>query len=214
MATQKPRIELTGFKARHYDGLLDMASAWRYGHFLRRVLDDLAIEPGERILDLGAGTGRIAALMAERTGPAGRVVGVEIGPEMRARFRRRAARIPNLELVDRRIEHPLDLGARFDRVLVSFVLHGLEQHQRILVVQNAAESLAEDGRLCILDWNERDLAAFHPLARALFKRFECAQARDFIARDWRTILSDYRFDRFQAWYYMRGYFRLLTGQKF
>lgn len=214
MVTRKPKIEITGFKARHYDRLLDLASAGYYRRFLRRVLDDLAIQPGERILDLGAGTGRLAAQMARRTGPAGRVVGVEIGPEMKDRFRRRAALLPNLALVERRIDAPLDLGETFDRILISFVMHGLEQHQRILVIQNASELLAEDGCLCILDWNERDLAAFNPLVRQIFQRFECEQARDFIARDWRTILADYRFADFRAWYYMRGYIRLLTGQKY
>mgnify|MGYP000871481113 FL=1 len=214
MVTRKPKIELTGFAARHYDRLLDLACAGYYCRFLQRVMDDLAIRPGERILDLGAGTGRLAALMARRTGPAGRIVGVEIGPEMQDRFRRRAAKFPNLELLDRRIEGPLDLAGRFDRVLISFVLHGLEQYQRILVIQNAGEFLAEDSCLCILDWNERDLATFNPLARQLFQRFECEPARDFIARDWRTILADYRFADFRAWYYMRGYIRLLTGLKY
>jgi demethylmenaquinone methyltransferase/2-methoxy-6-polyprenyl-1,4-benzoquinol methylase len=211
--SQRPRIELTGFEARHYDLLLNGLTLGYYPFLLRRVYRDLEIQPGERILDFGAGTGRMALAMARRAGPAGRVTGLEIGPEMQAQFRRRAARQPNLGLLGKRIEEPLGLEEPGDRVLLSFVLHGFGQHQRILIIQNAWENLQPEGQLCILDWNEFDLAAKPRWFQALFRRVECEAAQDFIARDWTAILADYRFAGFQTREYFRGHFRLIRCRK-
>jgi protein-L-isoaspartate(D-aspartate) O-methyltransferase len=44
-----------------------------------RLLDVL---PGQRVLDVGAGSGWTTALLAELTGPTGEVVGVELVPEL------------------------------------------------------------------------------------------------------------------------------------
>jgi protein-L-isoaspartate(D-aspartate) O-methyltransferase len=42
----------------------------------------LAVEPGQRILDVGAGSGWTTALLARLTGPSGSVLGLEIVPDL------------------------------------------------------------------------------------------------------------------------------------
>jgi len=46
-----------------------------------RLLD---VEPGHHVLDVGAGSGWTSALLAQLVGPSGRVVGVELVPELAA----------------------------------------------------------------------------------------------------------------------------------
>jgi protein-L-isoaspartate(D-aspartate) O-methyltransferase len=42
----------------------------------------LAVEPGQRVLDVGAGSGWTTALLAHLVGPEGEVIGVELEPEL------------------------------------------------------------------------------------------------------------------------------------
>ncbi len=52
------------------------------------MLDQLDVQPGQRILEVGAGTGYNAALLAHLTGPTGHVTTVDIDPEVTADARR------------------------------------------------------------------------------------------------------------------------------
>ena len=52
-----------------------------------------ALQPGETVLDLGSGGGLDCFLAARQVGPAGRVIGVDMTPEMLARARAAAERL-------------------------------------------------------------------------------------------------------------------------
>ncbi len=57
------------------------------------LLDDVELKPGEGVLDIACGTGIVARLAKERLGPTGRVVGVDVNPQMLAVARRVAPTI-------------------------------------------------------------------------------------------------------------------------
>ena len=93
---------------------------------VRNLLDLLDVREGDVVLDVGCGSGWTTALLARLVGPGGRVVGVEIVPELVAFGR---ANLATEEVPWARIEQasPEVLGlpdeAPFDRVLVSAEAH-------------------------------------------------------------------------------------------
>jgi protein-L-isoaspartate(D-aspartate) O-methyltransferase len=109
-----------------------------------RMLDLLAPQPGDRVLDVGCGSGWTTALLAHIVGPDGAVIGVELVPALTELARR------NLDahgFEDVRVEQadPDVLGlpdqGPFDRILVSA---SAGRFPRPLVQQ-----LAGDGRLVV-----------------------------------------------------------------
>ena len=67
-----------------YDGPLPIGlgqtnSQPRTVESMLRLLD---VKPGHKVLDVGSGSGWTTALLAELTGPTGRVLGVELEPEL------------------------------------------------------------------------------------------------------------------------------------
>lgn len=59
----------------------------------------LAPAPGDIVLDVGCGAGATLVQLAELTGPAGRVIGVDTGPLVLATAGRRTARLPSVTLL-------------------------------------------------------------------------------------------------------------------
>jgi protein-L-isoaspartate(D-aspartate) O-methyltransferase len=84
--------------------------------FWARNLEHLDLARGERVLQVGAGTGYYSAVLAEIVGPAGRVTAVEIDVELASRARANLATWPQIDVIagDGRA---IDAG-EFDAVIV------------------------------------------------------------------------------------------------
>ncbi len=85
------------------------------------MLEQLALRPGDRVLEIGAGTGYNAALMARIVGPAGSVTAVDIDAELidSAAAHLAAAGVTGVELrcADGALGHPE--GAPYDRIVLT-----------------------------------------------------------------------------------------------
>ena len=84
------------------------------------MLDALELRPGQRVLEVGAGTGYNAALLARLVGARGEVVSVELDPATARRARRALARARSRASVvrgDGRDGWPR--GAPYDRIIVT-----------------------------------------------------------------------------------------------
>lgn len=68
------------------------ASAERTMALRRRTIALLALQPGDVVLDVGAGTGLSYAPLRDGVGPTGRILGVEQSPEMFEQARQRVQR--------------------------------------------------------------------------------------------------------------------------
>ena len=207
------KVEVAGAGARHYDLLMNVITGGTYPFFIRRVIRDMGIQPTDAILDLGAGTGRNACLMARYLGGRGRIVGLDIGPEMLEQARRRCQHLPNVTFEKRRVEEPFPYQEVFDKVFISFVLHGFVQEDRLRMVGNVYRALRPGGRFLILDYNEFEPECASWPVRFAFQHAECPLATDFVRRDWQTILQEKGFGGFCAHDYYFGYVRLLEGAK-
>jgi SAM-dependent methyltransferase len=70
-----------------------MLAAYHRAHAaeLRVMIAELPLRPGDRVLDMACGAGTYSVWLAERVGPHGTVVGVDISPAYLARARARAS---------------------------------------------------------------------------------------------------------------------------
>jgi len=92
--------------------------------YMRPVLDRTGVQPGERVLELGPGPGTFTVGAAQRVGHGGRLIVVDIQPEMIARVERRVreARLTNVEAHVGSAHHlPLEDGC-VDRAFLITVL--------------------------------------------------------------------------------------------
>jgi len=206
------RVEVGGFMALHYDAILDIVTLGRYLPFVRKAIATMGIEPKDKILDLGAGTGRNALLMAEHLSREGEVVGVDISEEMIRQFRKKCRALPNLRVVRARIDRPLPFRGKFDKVFISFTLHGFPDYARRAIVRNAYGALRDGGSFFILDYNEFEPKEMPFYLRAIFGLVECPYAFEFVRTDLKEMLSEEGFGRFEEQVFF-GYIRLLRAEK-
>jgi SAM-dependent methyltransferase len=139
-----------------------------------RVADAAGIEPGQQVLDVACGTGVLARTAAERVGPAGTVVGVDVNDGMLAVAQRTA---PAITWKQGRAEAlPVDSGS-FDVVFSQFGLMFFEDKRTAL--QEMLRVLRPGGQLAVAVWDALDrtpgYAAMADLLRRLFGD-EVAQA--------------------------------------
>jgi len=78
-----------GYTAAEQQRLIRQAT--RIAPVTERLLREVGIGPGQRVLDLGSGMGDVAMLVARLVGPTGGVVGIEREPSSIARAESRAA---------------------------------------------------------------------------------------------------------------------------
>ncbi|CAM3961792.1 methyltransferase, FxLD system [Kibdelosporangium persicum] len=85
------------------------------------MLDQLDVQPGHRILEIGAGTGYNAALLAQLTGASGHVTTVDIDPEVTAQARTALDETgyPQVEVITRDGSLGAEEHAPYDRIIVT-----------------------------------------------------------------------------------------------
>jgi len=105
----------------------------------------LAVQPGDRVLDVGAGSGWTTALLAQLTGEQGSVIGVELVPELAAWGAQNLTRAAAYARASIRAATPGVLGwpgaAPYDRILVSAGAQSMPQE--------LVDQLAEGGRIVV-----------------------------------------------------------------
>jgi len=119
----------------------------------RKVVELAAIVPGERILDVGCGPGRLAILAGTVAGPSGEACGIDPAPEMVALARRNAARAGvEVRFEVAAIEALPYPNERFDVVLSSLMLHHLPDDLKRRGLAEVRRILKPRGRFVAVDF--------------------------------------------------------------
>jgi demethylmenaquinone methyltransferase/2-methoxy-6-polyprenyl-1,4-benzoquinol methylase/phosphoethanolamine N-methyltransferase len=139
--------------ARLYDLGTTLLSFGRASALRRRTVELAAIAPGERVLDVGCGPGRLAILAAALAGPAGEVCGIDPAPEMIELARRKAARAGARVRFEVGVIEALPYpDERFDVVLSSLMLHHLPDGLKRRGLAEVRRVLGPAGRFVAVDF--------------------------------------------------------------
>ena len=130
------------------------------------------LKPGETVLDLGSGTGKICFIASQVVGPEGRVIGVDMTPDMLEVARRNAPLVAektgfaNVEFRRGRIQ---DLALDMDRLDEEIKALPIDSVDRLLAIEERAVALRRDEPMiasdsidavvsnCVLNLVETDL---------------------------------------------------------
>ena len=199
--------------AHYYDFFLNLISLGQYSHFIKSIVEKMGIKPGQSILDLGSGTGRNDCLMAQKIGSRGKIVGLDISDGMLSQSLLRCREYPNMSFEKQRIELPLAYKEEFDKVFISFVLHGFEDNQKLGIIHNAYQVLKSGGAFYILDYAQFDLGRMWFPLRWAFTHWECQLATEFLKLDIKGTLHSQGFTDFEEEFSLKGHLRLLKAVK-
>jgi ubiquinone/menaquinone biosynthesis C-methylase UbiE len=120
---------------------------------INRVMDILAIGPGKRVADIGAGSGWFTVRAAKRVGDTGMVYAVDINPEAVRSIDDRAnkEKLRNVKTVLSRADDPSLPTAAIDAVLLLKTYHEVENP--VALLQNLRASLRPGTKVGIIDRN-------------------------------------------------------------
>ena len=153
-ASSDSYIPALGYRwlTRFYDPVVRLTT--REGTFKQELLRQAGVEAGQRILDLGCGTGTLAA-MVKRASPDAEVFGLDADPA--------ALKLTQMKLDASGVEVRLDQGLAsalpyapglFDTVLSSLFFHHLPSELKQEAMREAFRVLRPGGRFHIADWGK------------------------------------------------------------
>jgi SAM-dependent methyltransferase len=157
-------------------GLL-CARAWAQNHDLidrqlsplgLAAMDSLDVGPGDVVLDIGCGAGQTLLQLADRVGPDGRVIGVDVAPLLLDVARQRAKLMPQVHLIQADAQVLTLPDASADAVYSRFGVMGFGDP--VAAFANLQRILRPTGALAFVCWralHDNELDHF-PLSAAGF----------------------------------------------
>jgi SAM-dependent methyltransferase len=120
------------------------------------VMKNLGIRPGMTVCDLGCGNGYYTLRMARAVGSEGRVLAVDIQPEMLTLLRQEIdkRKLTNIEPILGDVHDPHLPTAKIDLVLLVDVYHEFSNPDVMLAA--IGKSLSPKGRIALLEFREED----------------------------------------------------------
>jgi len=134
-----------------------------------KLIDDASIEDGQRILDLGSGTGTLM-LMIKQKYPAAGLVGLDIDTKALALALRKSYKAKSsIALVKGSAIQLPYASETFDRVLSSLVYHHLRSDQKVSSMQEVLRVLKPGGQFLLADFGKPGNFIMSMMSRVLGK---------------------------------------------
>ena len=162
------------------------------------VVAALQVDEGDRIADVGAGSGFFTFRLSPRVGPNGRVIAEDVDRAVLARLRATAERrgLRNVETVVGETDDPRLPERSLDGVLIVNAYHEFYEHEPMLA--GIRRALRPGGRLVILDM-PRDSTLSRAAQMAEHGLAIGIAARDLVAAGFRVLSQDPDFIRNRQW---------------
>jgi len=157
---------------------------------LMLMVRSLKLQPGQTVADIGCGSGVVTALLARAVGLEGRVMGVDVQPQMLARMqmRMKKLRIPNVTPVRGTQKSPRLKAGSIDLAIMVDVYHEFEfPYEMILEI---SKTLKPGGRLAFVEYRVEDptvpIKRLHKMTQAQARKemkvvgFEWVETKDLL----------------------------------
>lgn len=147
-----------------YDAAIALATRER--RWRRLLVEAIDLRDGERLLDVGCGTGSLLAALALQR-PQATLVGLDPDDDVLKRARAKHQRI-NSDVVFEQgfLDAAFVAGAKpFDVVVSSLVLHQTSLSQKSEILRRMRQVLRSGGRLCVADYGLQATAVMRTLFR-------------------------------------------------
>ena len=136
--------------SRTYDRSVEASESYPFAGYeqvLERIVRLCEPRPGQRLLDVGIGTGNLAVRLAAFDVE---LSGIDFSSEMLEQCR---AKLPDARLVQADLLQglPHGLSDRFDRIVSGYVLHEFEDAIKLRLIEDLADHLADGGYILIGD---------------------------------------------------------------
>ena len=149
-----------------YDPIIAVTT--REKTFKNKLIEIVDIGPGDKVLDIGCGTGTLA-IRTKMVEPDANITGIDGDPEV-LELAKRKARDENLEIgFDQGLSFSLPYqDDHFDRCLSSLFFHHLTIENKLITFREIYRVLKTGGQCHIADWGK----PANPLMRLLFYQIQ------------------------------------------
>jgi len=138
--------------AAYYDAFTNILTLGHIGMLRSMTIEKSQLKPGEKVLDVGCGTGGVTIPAKQRVGKTGGAAGIDPAPEMIAVARKKADRAKlDIDFRVGVIESLPYADASFDVVTSSLMMHHLPHELQVKGLAEIRRVLKPGGRVFIAD---------------------------------------------------------------
>jgi ubiquinone/menaquinone biosynthesis C-methylase UbiE len=182
-----------------------------------RLIAPVAFSPGERILEMGCGTGGATALILMKAGQTSQVIGLDLSIGQ-LRVTKKRAELSQVHLVEADAARAPFHVASFDKVFITHAIHEIPRANRMEVLTEAKRVLKDSGEIVILELDHpRNLWIRLAVGLWFFYwlpfNFETRTRRDMLKHGVVEEVQEAGFRRVRKESKYRGVFQVVQGVK-